>query len=120
VRDKILHGGGGGGGGGTMGMKIYLSTNPEFDIDFMVDEYRSKETDRRRNGSTEALDLPRKRKMDDTVLLWEDPSISSSSLARSFILTSDPLHADRNDDDDSDRCRNGERPRSDRQLVLST
>jgi len=97
--------GGSDSGSDGFGMKIYLSTSSEFHMDFMVDEYRHKQTQRQKldgGGGDEEL-LPRKKKKHDTILLWEEPSISSSSLARSFILTSntDNIMKDNNDDSKS-------------------
>ncbi|GFH61225.1 hypothetical protein CTEN210_17702 [Chaetoceros tenuissimus] len=70
-----------------MGMKVYLSTNHQFTRDFLIDEFVQKEKD--------VENLPTKQsKRHDSILLWEEPSISSSSLSKTFILTSDDVDTD--------------------------
>lgn len=65
-----------------MGMKIYLSTLPQFHMDFLFDEF-----DEKTGGMIHESES--KRTNHDTVLLWEESSISTStlSLKKSFILT---------------------------------
>lgn len=58
----------------SMGIKVYLSTSSKFTIDFLIDEYAQK------ISHNEELP-PKKRPEHDTVLLLEEPFISSSSLA---------------------------------------
>ena len=78
-------------------MKIYLSTNEQFTADFLIDEFnqKRKEAGHHHEGEDDSQeDIPRKRNLKhDTILLWEEPHITSASLSKSFILTSD-------DDDD--------------------
>lgn len=70
-----------------MGMKVYLSTNHQFTRDFLIDEFVQKGKD--------VENLPMKQsKRHDNILLWEEPSISSSSLSKTFILTSDDVDTD--------------------------
>ena len=70
-----------------MGMKVYLSTNHQFTRDFLIDEFVQKGND--------VENLPMKQsKRHDNILLWEEPSISSSSLSKTFILTSDDVDTD--------------------------
>ncbi len=82
-----------------MGMKVYLSTNPQFTADFIIDEYNQKLKNERelkqRSGQEEDNNeddnvqrIPRKTNIrHDNILLWEEPSISKSSLSKSFILS---------------------------------
>lgn len=75
----------------VMGMKVYLSTNKDFTADYLIDEY----THKRRlianeNDSEEMEPIPsKKNKRHDSILLWEEPFVKSSSLSKSFIITTD-------------------------------
>jgi len=74
-----------------MGMKVYLSTNKDFTADYLIDEYtHKKHLIANENNSVEMEPIPsKKNKRHDSILLWEEPFIKSSSLSKSFILTTD-------------------------------
>eukprot|EP00554_Chaetoceros_debilis_P011982 CAMPEP_0194117480 /NCGR_PEP_ID=MMETSP0150-20130528/31434_1 /TAXON_ID=122233 /ORGANISM="Chaetoceros debilis, Strain MM31A-1" /LENGTH=845 /DNA_ID=CAMNT_0038808491 /DNA_START=69 /DNA_END=2606 /DNA_ORIENTATION=+ len=75
-----------------MGMKVYMSTNPQFNADYIIDEFQQKaraSSSSSINSNSEE-ELPRKRNPShDSILLWDEPYVSSASLSKSFILTSD-------------------------------
>ncbi len=84
----------------SLGMKVYLSTNTEFRPDFIIDEFQQKLKQEKRddpNNNQQQLhhldrpqepQLPRKQYPGhDSILLWEEESISKSSSSKSFILT---------------------------------
>lgn len=74
-----------------MGMKVYLSTSKDFTADYLIDEYtHKKDLITKQNNSVEMEPIPpKKNKRHDSILLWEEPFIKSSSLSKSFILTTD-------------------------------
>jgi hypothetical protein len=76
-----------------MGMKVYLSTNEQFTADFIIDEFQQKQRNTSNNKEQDEnegpMKIPPKRDAShDTILLWEEPQISSPSLSKTFILTS--------------------------------
>lgn len=76
-----------------MGMKVYLSTNEQFTADFIIDEFQQKQRKKNKDIHNNEIDspmkIPPKRYPSlDTILLWEEPQISSPSLSKTFILTS--------------------------------
>jgi hypothetical protein len=86
----------------SLGMRVYLSTNSEFNADFIIDEFKQKANQNDDDGSNTQPPLPRKRNLShDSILLWEESSIPSSSSSKSFILTTTPTTSTANDDDKS-------------------
>lgn len=75
----------------VMGMKVYLSTNKDFTADYLIDEYTHKKGLVANENDSEAMEpIPQKKnKRHDSILLWEEPFIKSSSLSKSFIITTD-------------------------------
>lgn len=77
----------------VMGMKVYLSSSEEFTADYLIDEYNQKKslglTVEDPEDDNESKIPPKKNKRCDSILLWEEPFIKSSSLSKSFILTID-------------------------------
>ena len=78
-----------------LSMKVYLSTNKEFNVDFLIDEFQQKYNLQKNQNNQEENEnnvkqnpLPQKRHpKHDSILLWEEASISLSTLSKSFILT---------------------------------
>jgi len=79
-----------------LSMKVYLSSNPEFHTDFLVDEFDAKETflgvGQHSAASTAQTTEDRrlKRTKHDAILLWEQPAMKDFTfLSRNIILTTD-------------------------------
>ena len=80
----------------TLTMKVYLSSSKEFNADFLIDEYQHKQTlatdgilvdTSNENDPSVTSTLPQKHfPKHDSILLWEEPYISTSKLSKSFIL----------------------------------
>ena len=88
-----------------MGMKVYLSTNQQFTSDFIIDEYTNKQRTSQNNQDEYSASMPplprKKNSRHDTILLWEEPYVSSSSLTKSFILVKENENKNENDSDDT-------------------
>ena len=77
-----------GSGPDRLGMKVYLSTRPQFTLDFLMAEYGGG------GGGAGAA---------DTVLLWEEPDAAAASLTRSFVLSAAAAAAGEEEEDASFR-----------------
>ena len=81
----------------STGMKVYLSTRPRFALDFL-------KADAKANANANANAAPAD-DATDTVLLWEEPDATVSSLARSFILSGEcNANGDGDDSTEENTC----------------
>ncbi len=90
----------------SLGIKVYLSTNNEFNADFVIDEFVQKKKDyvklynshasreEKEENVEDKEQLPRKRfARHDSILLWEESTIPSPSLSKSFILSTSSVES---------------------------
>lgn len=76
-----------------LSMKVYLSSNPEFHTDFLIDEFNAKDEFLKseiNRPSSQADGRRIKRTKHDTILLWEQPTMKDfTSMSRNIIITTD-------------------------------